>query len=384
MPVLLLPLNSNHLTIFSAIEDGLDSCGLDLRYFSIEKSIYDSIIHPQKNYFNCGQKVITGTRSKLLKKIYLIGFYLFNRGKFLKFLKKNEIKIIVVGNDGGGIIKPLLISAKLSGVKVILMQDGNYNGLENNEENTPIKKVLTRVLGLQNLMNSKVGSISDIVCVYGNNSKAILEGYYPNHRHIHITGSPKHQILKQEYKRKKRPSNWRNDRTRLLFCSSNYYNSYLIDCHNEQLKIIDFLVDLTKTDENLDLTLRLHPRENVETYIHYKKNERVHISYNRELVDDLVSCDLVVTAGSTLIIDSGVCRVKGIQVLTGTSLRKYYSPYFYMIKSLQELKETIVNNSFESIELNENAEDELIDLKSDWDSISEVAKLIKKVYHGKI
>jgi hypothetical protein len=379
MSVLFFPANKNHFDLFFSLEKSLGDLDIEYSYLVLDKDLSESKSFSSINYLDVRLKKVLGERSKLLKKLYLVVFSIIFKSSFLRVLSNLKTKVLVVGNDGSSFYRVFCYYARKRGIKVILLQDGNYNGLENNSQNR-LSLFLSDSSLFGPFATGLFGTMSDFVCVYGENIKLKLQKYLTSTRVV-VTGSPRHRAIRDRYNSFKSEEARMQNSINVLICTSNYKNCYLFDYHREQMELMKSTLNLLngKFGEIMQVTLRIHPREDRKEYESFVSDFDCSFSHNRDIALDLHNANIVFTFGSTVFLDSAVCGKLCYQVAFSTGLQRYLGRTFPHITNQEDLNHTVENLTHRpNLEWDSQMTRELADIDPNHDSIKEVAKLISQ------
>jgi len=244
------------------------------------------------------------TRMKIVNKIisYLTAHSLFNTEGY---------DYIYLGNDGA-IQKVLLkyISKRNEKSKVILMVDGFLTKKKGVKQY--IKRCLSRccdALSLSHYFPSEIGMCKKIdhIIVMHSSVKEILVFYGVPPNKIEISLLPRHRKL-ADLKINKNFN--KNGPIKVLYVATAYMWHSLEREHKSQVEQIIQVKKLISP--NVNLTIRMHPRDNLQFYPDGFWNN-LNIS-NVSLEDDLMEHDLIISSRSSAIFDA---------ILSGCSVAIY-------------------------------------------------------------
>jgi len=289
--ILFLPSNKNHVLLFKPI-------------YEILKEKCRVVFLTQGSYKNEGadEKL-----SELNIQFKTLDDYKKKDPTFI--LTREDIKVVVIGNDIDIIPQWFVTTATTLGIPSILIQDGmlfDYKIKKSriNKITTTLshsKKLLNLALKLKLSKKYKAITYGEGPCteihVWGKYAQSYLMNKNISKNRIIITGNPKQKN--------------HNDRTirqqkkhlTVLYCPTSLIETGILE-KKEVTKIIKTLYATIDSFENMNLIVKPHPVENKQLYYTISKNfSKIQISQND--IDELIDkSDIIITNLSTTIFDA--------------------------------------------------------------------------------
>jgi hypothetical protein len=284
--------------------------------------------------------------------------------------------ILLVGNDSDGPVVKWIEYFRKSGATSIMLQDG---WLVSKNILRPIYRtpnlgmkfrwwlhyILVRytLFGKRRFHNFLCQN-ADLFFVYSEYSKRELKRAGVEEGRIRITGSPKHQLLK-EARKPAVAEHW------ILFTTISYTEQDLQDT----VECIKFILSM---DECPGLLVKLHPDEERSKYqLTHPQLEYVDGTFSEVMQRYRISIGFCFA--STVVLDLLMMDIPFVQ-LAINGMEKRYSNYFFdlsMVRDLESLEEEI--KGYNLLEMKTRGEKYLLDLKDDFDSRKEVVDVIKQL-----
>lgn len=256
----IININTLRLTLFNLIDFGKSL----IKFFKI---------------YNYEKKVFVENKSYISRTFYLALKYT----EYIQFKKIFYHEIIWNGVDS-----VFFIAYHDSFIKA-LVDIGNMH----------YKKTIHISHGLRNEFY-RVTEASHYLCIhrydmkYFNNKKTNCE-------YVSI-GNPRIE-LERDIILKRRTQRQKNEKLRILFCSQKTSSEYTIEEKNKDFNIVK---DYIEGNDNVILTIRLHPSE--KSNVFYQNLVSIHknvlISNNKDIIDDFIDKDIICSAWSTSLISA--------------------------------------------------------------------------------
>lgn len=231
------------------------------------------------------------------------------------FIKKNNIKVMILGNDRLFIERAYAIAAKRCGVTVIILQHGIYIG--------------------EDLGKNKIAVWGDQFWCWSQSIKDMyLKAFPVDESFVSIIGYP-FQIIDIPLINKKR----------VLFMGQYYANL------NPELAVEfnEVVRNTYAACEELDLEFvyRMHPSEQIKKVkMDYADLENFHISNEKILMNDIANSFIIIGDVSSTLTEAGLANRNVIQITWNDTIRKNAKNGMYDFahkaeNSIQDIKEMI-------------------------------------------
>ena len=313
MKVLFIPQNETHISNFEPIIEILSSAGYECTYLDTRNIFHQELKLIDKKYITPGTKLERPfyASSNLSKIKFLIQFK-----KEAPTISK-EFDMVIAGNDG--VIQRIFLNKKM---KSILIIDGmisnysfnfkillkNFNWLNLKQwisffaRYKLIKNIFNPVyrLKLDIFLPSIIGiTPCDKIFVIGDHSKQVIRSYNSK-SDIISTGLPrfKHLFVKSILTKRSRKA--------IYFFTSAFKWHGLHDMDIKQHMDLRLLCSLLekKSHDDLELVIKIHPRETVSDYLRYKDFSFVNIIKDGDINQEFYSNCLYLSNISTAIIEA--------------------------------------------------------------------------------
>lgn len=298
-------------------------------------------------------KCVLGSKSReifLSQKIDSINGDELSKKQLQKIFQKDDFKFFLAGASIGKTIdKKLLLFCKEKNIPVMYVLDFWSNYWQRFSDKEKDLKFLP-----------------DYICVMDKNAKKemIKEGFKEND--IKITGNPYFDSFISNI------GKIRENKKRILFISAplasdakNYKKSVSFG-YSENRVLKDILDTLSEFDQDLNLVIRLHPRDEKKKYSEFIKNARMAISYDniRNIKKSLSRSGLIIGMNSVILLQAALAgkrvisyqpnlRAKDILISNGLGLSK-------LATSKNQLKKLIAQYATGKMRLKEKTKNILI------------------------
>ena len=184
---------------------------------------------------------------------------------------------------------------------------------------------------------------------------------------IHVVDMPLHKKNRIDFYEKKKLSVKSNNKLNVIYITSAFawHRKYIEDSYQKQ--DLQDLIKFFDKNSKFQLRIRIHPREELKQYAEFKESyPNIRISYNTPLVDDLVWCDKLITAASSVASEADILGIdtyiyrKNFGKLPKESL--YFNGY-NIINSFDEIDNNFKKDNISNIQKDINfiAEQILVD-----------------------
>lgn len=353
-----LPTIENHYKAFLPVMRHLVNNGVNAGAFYVHELIADN-----RHFLSDDNLLITRVTAQELKDLL--------KGQFRK-------TYIIVGNDSEPKVCALLRKAKCCGIRVILFQDG---WLEAKNINNPIypthnfstflKKRLHKALTSKRMPTKRyfhnfIGQNADLFFVYSEVAKQNFIASDIEEHKIFVTGSPRHGTLK------KVGQAFLTEDV-VVFFSTVAKEPRDFEFIQEGLKWVRSYFPKKK------VILKIHPRESRVKYLDFE-NENL-IVEQRDLLDllKLYTISFSFCFASTVIFDTLILNIPILQLAPFNSNRNAsnYFPELGIATDPSQFQRLMKSYDLESVKL--LAEKYLMDINTDFDSVTVSAEILKKL-----
>ena len=262
------------------------------------------------------------------------------------YIRKNNIKAVVMGNDKRFIERLIVISAQQMGIPAVIIQHGIYS------DEYSFGKLLT-------------ANTADYFWSWSEYTReCYLKRFNKNPDRVKVIGYP-FKMLEHTGSGKS-----------VLFIG----NQYKVNKgeKEEHLKIADTVLKICK-EQNIDFIYRPHPGETIDgSYGDLSE----HISCHVDLIDDLSESKLVVGDISTALVEAGLCGLNVVQVIWNDNSRNALTnPIYDFTKKVSNDYDEIKNAITELISSDERPQLNEYYLYNNPDIMSDAVKYLTGAIH---
>lgn len=295
--------------------------------------------------------------------------------------------LIVVGNDGGGDAKAIIIRARKLKIPTVVMQDGRLVNVIHPPRTDLVRRwrsVLVRPFPMLNrLVSSYPLNTAEYALVYGPYAYdvAVRDGFPASK--LHVVGSPRHQVMRETAKQFTRTAN--NGLKTILFLASNFPAGTRRD---EQRNALEALVEAVQqfriqTDYDCRVSLRPHPRESREKYLLEVGHLGIDILEPSEMIERQIGgADVVASYASTGLLDAAICGKHALQIGPDSTVANWLVSGLSFASSVDGILESLIGfTEYQATQAHGHVAlgREILDANPDWDSVKEVSTILRQL-----